>query len=266
MRRAQTRRVSATERFKAEASRKRPAPVAVILGVIGAGLLVAVGVILFGGSDDPTWARERAEIREREAAALEDRGDLDGAIREFQAAIRELGDHDEFAPRKAELRARITGLRERKARRADDARTLAEFEARASAADTREKAQALLEEGRRLRLARPALADRLAPLLMMLEKRAVPPKVPSLVEMRVKITREFGLRDSGKARFGEAVAAWQRYLKTHGDAVDRGGVEKETALITRRAAEERARLERRHEAGLLGDAAYEAGLKRVMIK
>lgn len=266
MRTARTRRVSATERFKAEASRKRPAPVAVILGVIGAGLLVAVGMILFGGDGGPNVALERAEIHERRAAELEDRGDLDGAVRELRAALGELRDYDALASRKAGLRARIAGLRERKALRAANAAVFAKFEARASAADTREKARALLEEGRRLRLERPALAGRLDPLLTGLEKRAAGPRIPGFHETRRDLSKRFDLADGGKARFAEAVAAWRAYLDTHGEAVSRGRVEEEIRRLTDRAAEERSRLERRLAAGTLDAAAYEIELKRVMIK
>jgi pSer/pThr/pTyr-binding forkhead associated (FHA) protein len=107
-----TGKVSATARFHAEGRRKKVNPVAVLLGVIGAGFIITLGVIFLGGGGrEEELIQAQFDEAIKKANELYDKDQLDAAVKEYQKAHDLIVVNEKFKSRAAEIRGRINEIK-----------------------------------------------------------------------------------------------------------------------------------------------------------
>lgn len=110
-----TKRATATERFHAEAARKRSNPLAILFAGIGVLFVAVVGFILFGGGESREALRARFDGLKAAGAELQMRDRHDDASAKYREAIALTEGDETFRSDLADLRARLREIADRKA-------------------------------------------------------------------------------------------------------------------------------------------------------
>ena len=249
-------RASATERFHEESRKKRLPPLVTLLGLILAGLLVAIGVILFGGEKRLDVIIQKIELKEQEAARRESAGDLAGALAMYREALELARPHGELRWRAARLRSTIKELDSRLSARVAALEEIGGFLENAGKA-TEETADDLHHEGMNLQRKYGAsgfeilvrLKEEIARLRKLIPKKDVH---PSVVRSQIrKICRLDARRKTGL--YGMALRMWKDYLDSTGNPgyrlTARSYIEALRGQIREAAHEVRRRAERLAEGG-----------------
>jgi hypothetical protein len=241
-----TRRVTATERFKAQASGRSHAVLWILLGIGGLFGAVVLGMFLGDG--------ERPEVlaglfngyledgRKRRAA-----GDLEGALEPFRAALRLSEEHKSLAPRRLEAVGEI-----REVKRQQGVRD--EFAARVEAVEkdfVRRTSRDLADLRKRLEeLGAPAtdhprLREMHRTILGEIEKEKIEAERDDFLRTKLRIHKDCRL-DGKDPEWGRAIAEWTKYQArptvAEGDRLRAKG---EIDLIQGRAASELERLKKK---------------------
>jgi pSer/pThr/pTyr-binding forkhead associated (FHA) protein len=253
--RSVTGKVSATQRFHAEASRKKQNPVVLLIGGIGAVFLLVVGFILFGGGEDESIFRHKLSTLTQEATRLEDAGQLDAAVQKFKEALSLIEGNERYKSTAAELRARIKTIADQKELLGLANKRFAEFEEKFKAVTDKEAA-ALLQEGKKL-LADyeraslpwfPTLQDYLKRLERLIETKRREDQRNDFQFLRNQYNDDFKLGDRSQAQFSKAIAAWREFIKKGEAPSDaRQKAEQEIVNINRQALAELDTLQKRAE-------------------
>lgn len=243
-----TRRATATERFHAQARKKRARPVVLLLAGIGVVFLGIVGFILFGGTERPELILDRFEALRSAGAELQGRDRCDEAAAKYREAIALAEGDEKFRSSVADLRAR---LRELAARKAALKETRERFDAWKEKVAKRkaEDVTDLILQGTRLlsevETASVPWRTELKADLESLEKERRDREAanPSFETVRERIRSKFlALRD-----WGGAVGAWKAWLPTEGGRKDGKRAEEEIAKIHQWAREEFDAIRRKSE-------------------
>lgn len=251
-----TGKVSATQRFHAEAARKKQNPVVFLVGGIGAIFLVVVGFILFGGGEDESIFRHKLSTLTQEATRLEDAGQLDAAVQKFKEALALIEGNERYKTTAAEIRGRIKTIGDQKELLALANKRFAEFKAKFEKVSG-EGASVLLQEGKKLladyeRANLPWLAelqDLVNRLVRMVDTEISVGKKRDFQYLRNKYNDEFKLGEKGgQAQYSRAIAAWREYIKKGEAPSDaRQKAEQEIVNINRMALGELDSLQKRAE-------------------
>ncbi len=110
-----TKRATATERFHAEAAKKRARPLALLFAGIGVVFVAVVGFILFGGAEPREALRTRFDALKAAGAELQMRDRHDDASAKYREAIALVEGNESFRSDLADLRARLREIADRKA-------------------------------------------------------------------------------------------------------------------------------------------------------
>ena len=97
-------RATASQRFHAEASKKKTNPISVIIGIIGAIVVIALGWVFFGPKDDSEWVREQFKIMNGKASAAFDAGQHQAAIKHYDEILLMFDGREDFKITAAEVR------------------------------------------------------------------------------------------------------------------------------------------------------------------
>ncbi|HLF93411.1 MAG TPA: hypothetical protein VJB14_08110, partial [Planctomycetota bacterium] len=234
-----TKRATATERFHAEAAKKRAHPLALLFIGIGVIFVAVVGFILFGGGEPREALRARFDAIKAAGAELQMGDRHDDASAKYREAIALVEGDETFRSDLADLRARLREIAERKAGLKE---ALVRFDAWKAKVERRrpEELNELVLQGRRL------LSD--------VEKAGVPwrPELKGEVEALEKERdgRETAnppfevVRERIRAKFlaprdwGGAVGAWKAWLPTEWGRKEGKRGEEEIAKVHQWAREE----------------------------
>jgi tetratricopeptide (TPR) repeat protein len=253
--RSVTGKVSATQRFHAEASRKKQNPVVLLIAGIGVVFLLVVGFILFGGGEDESIFRHKLSTLTQEATRLEDAGQFDAAVQKFKEALSLIEGNERYKSTAAELRARIKTIADQKELLGLANKRFAEFEEKFKAATDKEAA-VLLQEGKKLQADYeranlpwlPTLRDYLQRLQRMHDTAIEEDRRKDFQYLRNKYNEDFKLGDRSQAQFSRAIAAWQEFIKKGEAPSDaRQKAEQEIVNINRQALAELDTLQKRAE-------------------
>lgn len=252
--RAATAKVSATQRFHAEAARKKLSPVTLLIGGIGVIFLIVVGFILFGGGTDERALRYRFAQVVSEGAKLEDAGQLDAANQKFREALSLVEGNDNFKRDVIDLRARIKINEDQKQLLLMANKRFAEFEEKFKAVRD-DGAAALLQEGKKLQADyeradlpwKATLVDYLKRLERMVDTLAREKQRTDFQFARNKINDEHKLGDRSQAHFSRALQAWKEYLKQEVPSDSRQKAEQEIVKVNQMALAELDTLQKRAE-------------------
>ncbi len=244
--------VSATQRFQAEARKKKMNPVAIIIGLIAVVFLVVIGFIFFGGGEDTKLVKAQLDQANKRAAAFYDENRFDEAIAEYERALKIAEKSDTFKGQAASIRAIIREVQQQRDLMAE---ATLEFQAFKKKFDNDEgTARQLWDEGKQLQVKYgssdvPWIKD----LKNMLERlgkmidtdRAIEKRMDFQVR-RNEINDQCQLGDkSGKAQWSTATRRWREYLDSKPSDDNRNKAENEIRRIGRLAYEEVDSLRRR---------------------
>lgn len=236
---ATTKRATATERFHAEAARKRSNPLVLLFAGIGVVFVAAVGIILFGGGEPRKALRARFDGLKAAGAELQMRDRHDDASAKYREAIALAEGDETFRSDLADLRARLREIADRKAALKEARERYDGWKAKVGQRRPEELTDLVLQ-GRRL------LSD--------VEKAGVPwrPELKVAVEALEKERDALEtanppfdvIREQIRAKFlatrdwGGAVGAWKAWLPTDWGRKEGERGEEEIAKAHQRAREE----------------------------
>lgn len=250
-----TGRVSATERFHSEARKKKSNPVAIIIGVIGAALVIAIAAIIFMPGDNTDLINDKLGIALEKANRAFEGMKFDEAKGHYENALGLIEGNDLFSSRAAEIRAYIKEVETAKAALEEANRKFADFKSRFETAKD-DQYNALWREGSDLK---QAFADTqvewLDDLQLIMEKIGKMLDTNSAIARRSKfqykrneVIKDFKLdsRKPGEPDWSGAIKEWRAYMDNSevGDE-DKRKATQEVARINGRANEEITRLESR---------------------
>jgi len=258
--------VTATQRFHAEAAKRKVPPLTLLLGGIGAAFLAVVGFILFGAKGGGEDLYPRFEELRAAGAELQSRGRLDDAAAKYREAIDLAGADEKLKIPVVDLKAR---LREMKKQRGDLAAARAVFDSFRARAEkpNPEDLAGLLQEGKQLlegwtKAGVPWLEAHkgvVAGLEAAIEKRREETDQLDFIRTRTEIAASFRLGEKGIPHdWSGAIRKWKQYLTRPIRADDAPKARREIETINQMAREDlrvlHLRAQREVESGRKGEA------------
>ncbi len=240
-----TARASATQKFHAEGRKKKTSPVAIIIGVIGAGFLAAVVLILFSGSGDQTEIlKHEVTTLQDKAVQLENENNIDGAIGEYQKILGLIGGSDKWKTKAAEIRTIVNELNARKGEVAATTDQFRKYQDRFKTindADAKDFEKELKDFKNRVKDSQlpflPELDELILKVGKQLDTAAAIGKRLDFQSKRQEITEKFKLGDRKDVHWSDAIRAWNDYIGKVTDD-NKNKAENEIRQIHLRAREE----------------------------
>jgi pSer/pThr/pTyr-binding forkhead associated (FHA) protein len=253
--RAPTARATATQKFHADAKRKKSNPVAILIGIIGAIFLVVVGFILFSssGDQDAILQHDIQKLLNR-AVELENANQLDPAIAEYQKMLTLVGGSDKWKTRAAEWRTRIKELETAKGDLASAQGKFQQFKDRfAKLNDTEaEPFEKELKDfkaqvgGSQLPFL-PELEDLILKVGKMIDTKRATDRRSDFQAKRQEINDKFKLGNRKEVPWSDAIRAWKEYIDSKVTDDNKNKAENEIRQINQRAREELDSIRKRAE-------------------
>jgi hypothetical protein len=244
--RAPTSRASATQKFHADARRKKSNPVKILIVGIGVVFLGIVGFILFSGSGDPEeLLKYNVEQTLKKAVKAEEDGNLDGSIAEYKKLLEWVGTSDKWKTLAAEWRGRIKeieGYKDQLGTAETDFKKYKERFEKLTDAEAKEFEKELKAFRDRVKDSKITFLKELNELVERVGKQIDTAKaIDKRMDFQAKrqeIGDKFKLGDRRGVHWSNAIRAWKEYIDQKVTDDNKNKAENEIRQLNQRAREE----------------------------